>query len=112
KTIKMPRNIPLPDDMLRRFFPEGPQNPHDENGDNNNDEGSPNGGFEQMGTGSGVIMEVDGNTGYILTNNHVAGGATEITVTLADGRRIDDAKLVGADPKSDLAVVKVELDNL
>jgi serine protease Do len=57
-------------------------------------------------------MEVDGNTGYILTNNHVAGGATEITVTLADGRRIDNAKLVGADPKSDLAVVKVESDNL
>ena len=69
-------------------------------------------GMEQVGTGSGVVMEVDGKTGYILTNNHVAGGASEMVVTLADGRRIENAKLVGADPKSDLAVVKIEADHL
>jgi serine protease Do len=57
-------------------------------------------------------MEVDGSVGYILTNNHVAGGATEMAVTLADGRRIDGAKLVGADPKTDLAVVKITADHL
>ena len=57
-------------------------------------------------------MEVDGGVGYILTNNHVAGDATEIVVTLADGRRISDAKLVGADPKSDLAVIKINADRL
>jgi len=73
---------------------------------------SQGGTMEQVGTGSGVIVEVDGKTGYILTNNHVAGGATDMTVTLADGRRIDNAKLVGADPKTDLAVVKIEADNL
>ena len=42
--------------------------------------------MEQVGTGSGVIMQVEGSEGFILTNNHVAGGATELTVTLDDGR--------------------------
>jgi serine protease Do len=95
-----------PREFLRKQFPnfdipETPDAPNDRNG-----------GSEQVGTGSGVIVEVDGKTGYILTNNHVAGGASDITVTLADGRRIDDAKLVGADPKTDLAVVKIEADDL
>lgn len=113
KTVKMPRNIPLPDDMLRRFFPDMPQTPQGQNGENGDQGNGSNGGtFEQQGTGSGVIMEVDGNTGYILTNNHVAGGASELTVVLADGHRIDNAKLVGADPKSDLAVVKIQADGL
>src|SRR5205085_11965346 len=76
-----------------------------------NSEDDAPGGFA-MGEGSGVIMEVEGGTGYILTNNHVAGGATELHVTLADGREITEAKLVGADPKSDLAVVKIEADRL
>ena len=109
KTVKAPNGIPLPDDMLRRFFPNGPRGGGDQ-GDNGDD--SSGGSYEQVGTGSGVIMEVDGNTAYILTNNHVAGGASEMSVTLNDGRRIDNAKLVGADPKSDLAVVKIEADNL
>ncbi len=67
---------------------------------------------QEQGTGSGVIMETDGKTGYIVTNNHVAGGASEMVVTLWDGREIKDAKLVGADPKSDIAVVKIEADHL
>jgi serine protease Do len=116
KTIKAPASIPLPDDMLRRFFPNGqlPQQQPD-NGDDDNapdNSGGMGGSYEQVGTGSGVIMEVDGRTGYILTNNHVAGGATEMTITLADGRKINNAKLLGADPKSDLAVVKIEADDL
>jgi serine protease Do len=112
----------LPDDMLRRFFrdrnnnnnngarPDDGNNNDDNNADNG--DGTPDPGFEQVGTGSGVIMEVDGRTAYILTNNHVAGGASEMLVTLADGRKIENAKLVGADPKSDLAVVKIEADRL
>ena len=52
--------------------------------------------------GSGVIVSTDG---YILTNNHVVKSAKEIRVTLTDGREIE-AKLVGSDPKSDLAVLK------
>jgi len=112
KTIKAPKGIPLPDDMLRRFFPDQPGVPQNPNDENDGEEGGGGPNFEQVGTGSGVIVEVDGNTGYILTNNHVAGGATDITVRLADGRRIDDAKLLGADPKSDLAVVKIQSDDL
>ncbi|MCL2641545.1 MAG: Do family serine endopeptidase [Phycisphaerales bacterium] len=60
------------------------------------------------GTGSGVIVSVEG---YILTNNHVVDSATDITVTLNDGRDFK-AKVVGTDPKTDLAVVKITADNL
>jgi serine protease Do len=54
--------------------------------------------------GSGVIVSPDG---YILTNNHVIDGATDVRVTLADKRQLK-AKVVGADPKTDIAVLKVE----
>jgi serine protease Do len=115
KTIKAQGNVPLPDDMLRRFFPpNGQQQPPNggDGGDEDNAGPGEGGSFEQVGTGSGVVMEVKGRTGFILTNNHVAGGASEMSVTLADGRKIDDAKLVGADPKTDLAVVQIEADDL
>ena len=59
--------------------------------------------------GSGVI--VDAKNGYVITNNHVIDKAKEITVLLNDGRKLE-AKLVGADPESDLAVVKVKEDGL
>ena len=58
---------------------------------------------ELKGLGSGIIMDAKG---HILTNNHVAGGASKIDVLLADGRHYP-AKLVGADPKTDLAVIKI-----
>ena len=61
-----------------------------------------------IGQGSGFIISKDG---YILTNNHVAGKADKITVKLNDGREFD-AKLVGADSHSDVAVIKIEADNL
>ena len=62
----------------------------------------------QVGLGSGVIVSADG---YILTNNHVVEGADEIEVTLNDSRHAR-AKVVGTDPDTDLAVLKVELDKL
>ncbi len=62
----------------------------------------------QGGLGSGVIIRSDG---HILTNNHVVNGASKIRVDLADGRTFE-AKLVGADPPSDLAVLKIEGSNL
>ena len=60
------------------------------------------------GVGSGVIFDPNG---YIVTNNHVVEGAQEISVSLADGRTIK-GKVVGADPATDLAVVKVDMTGL
>ena len=62
----------------------------------------------QVGLGSGVIVSPEG---YLLTNNHVVEGADDIEVQLADGRKAK-AKVVGTDPDSDVAVLKIELDRL
>src|SRR5215813_7235937 len=59
-------------------------------------------------TGSGVIVSSDG---YILTNNHVASAANELTVKLADGRELR-ARRIGVDPRTDLALIKVEAQNM
>ncbi len=61
---------------------------------------------ELKGLGSGIIMDAQG---HILTNNHVAGSASKINVLLANGKHYP-AKLVGADPKTDLAVIKISAD--
>lgn len=63
---------------------------------------------EEEGIGSGVIYTEDG---YIITNNHVAGGAEELLVTLYDGSEYP-AELVGADENTDVAVIKIETDGL
>ena len=62
----------------------------------------------EHGLGSGIIISPDG---YIVTNNHVIEGAVDIRVTMSD-RRVMPAKLVGADPLTDLAVIKVNASNL
>ena len=62
----------------------------------------------QVGLGSGVIVSANG---YILTNNHVVESADEIEVILNDSRRAP-AQVIGTDPDSDLAVLKIELDRL
>ena len=62
----------------------------------------------QAGLGSGVIVSPDG---YIMTNNHVVEGADEIEVILNDSRRAR-AKVIGTDPDTDLAILKIELDKL
>ena len=64
---------------------------------------------KSQGIGSGVIIDKD--KGHILTNNHVIDGASEIKVILFDKREID-AEILGTDPLSDLAVLKVDTDNL
>jgi serine protease Do len=61
------------------------------------------------GSGSGVVFD---SRGYIVTNNHVVDGAKELTVSFDDGKTPITAKLVGADPWSDLAVIKVDTANL
>ena len=63
---------------------------------------------QQAGLGSGVIMSPEG---YVLTNNHVIENADAIEVVLQDARRAS-AKVIGTDPESDLAVLKIQLDKL
>lgn len=83
----------LKDPVFREFF-----------GDRNNEQLNEN----ENSLGSGVIVRADG---YILTNNHVIAQAEHIVVALKDGRRAD-AKVVGTDPDTDLAVIKIDLDHL
>jgi serine protease Do len=64
--------------------------------------------IKEQGLGSGVIVSPDG---YILTNNHVVEGADELKVSLADDREFT-AKVIGSDPKTDIAVIKIEADVL
>lgn len=71
------------------------------------------GGFEQnpqpsMGSGSGVIIS---DNGYIVTNNHVVEGASELEVTLSD-KRTFKAKVIGTDPSTDIALLKIEAKDL
>ena len=61
-----------------------------------------------QGVGSGVVYSSDG---YIITNNHVAGGAVELLVTLSDGSNYK-ASLIGASPETDIAVIKIDADGL
>ncbi|MBQ9313511.1 MAG: trypsin-like peptidase domain-containing protein [Clostridia bacterium] len=64
--------------------------------------------YKAEGNGSGVIIT---NDGYILTNNHVIKGASKITVTLRDGTQYE-AKLIGKDSKTDIAIIKIDAKNL
>ena len=60
------------------------------------------------GSGSGVIISTDG---YIVTNNHVIDNASTVEVTLNDKRKFD-AKVIGTDPSTDIALLKIEAENL
>ncbi len=94
-TSKMPKRGKHPllrDPFFKKFF---------DNRERDDDD-------EESSLGSGVIVSAQG---YILTNNHVVEAADEIEVVLADGRKAA-AKLVGTDPETDLAVIKINLDKL
>jgi serine protease DegQ len=109
-TSKNVRANPKSSDPWFKFFfgDQAPNNPGNGAGNGSgNGRGQPN-QQEQMGLGSGVIVSSDG---YILTNNHVVEGADEIEVILNDSRRAI-AKVIGTDPESDLAVLKISLDKL
>jgi serine protease DegQ len=89
KATRQPQQPFMDDPLFRKFFGEQQEE-------------------KQFSLGSGVIVS---SKGYILTNNHVIETADEIEVALADGRKAA-AKVVGADPETDLAVIKIELPNL
>ena len=100
----------MPDELRERmeeFFggPRGPFGPREFRGPQDPIEPR---GHRGHGQGSGVIVSTDG---YVLTNNHVIEGAREVTVTLPDKREFK-GKIVGTDPKTDLAVVKIEGQDL
>ncbi len=91
KVVTAPLNFPFDffgDDFFKRFF--APPR------------------YRERGAGSGFIISPDG---YIVTNNHVIQGAQKITVKLADGR-VFKAKVVGTDPFSDIALIKINAKNL
>jgi len=93
--VRAPQQYPFMDDpMFRQFFGDRvPQQMPEQ---------------RRSGLGSGVIVSTDG---YILTNHHVIDGAEQIKVDLNDNRTLD-AKVVGSDPLSDLAVLKIDASNL
>ena len=92
------RGGPFEDPFFRQFF-----------GNQFGGQGIPEANMPpQHGIGSGVIVTKDG---YILTNNHVVDEADELKVALQDGREFT-AKVVGKDPKTDIAVIKIKAENL
>lgn len=91
--VKVQENPLMNDPAFRRFF-NIPNNPRQQ---------------QKNSLGSGVIIDKD--QGYVLTNNHVIDKADKITVTLSDGRQLN-AKLLGADPEADVAVIQIPADNL
>ena len=92
-TISSTKTIHIVNPLLRQFFGNVPGTERE---------------AQEKGLGSGVIVSPDG---YILTNNHVVEGADELTVSLFEGRKLP-AKLIGADPKTDLAVIKIDASRL
>src|ERR1051325_5526949 len=94
--VRQPQQFPFMDDpFFRRFFGERTQQ-------------APPVEQTRQALGSGVIVSKDG---YIVTNHHVIDGAEQISVDLNDGRSME-AKVIGSDPPSDLAVLKVNANNL
>lgn len=89
KGARRPQSPFMDDPLFRRFFGEQQEE-------------------KQFSLGSGVVVSPQG---YVLTNNHVIETADEIEVALADGRKAS-GKLVGADPETDLAVIKIDIPNL
>jgi serine protease Do len=94
RIVKVPQNPFFNDPFFQQFFGgRMPRQPQEQ---------------REMGLGSGVIVSADG---YILTNNHVVEKATEIKVILADKRQFP-GKVIGTDPKTDIAVVKIAATGL
>ncbi len=109
KVLRMPRGMPegVPEgplgDLFRHFF--GDQGGHGGGGDGG---GRDFGQFEARSLGSGFIISADG---YVMTNYHVVKNATEIVVRLSDRRELE-AKVIGSDERSDIALLKIDAEDL
>ena len=86
-------------------------NSKNKSNNNSNSNNSNSGDLKTASTGSGVIYKKTGNTAYIVTNNHVVKGAKKLAVILSDGTNVN-AELVGTDVWTDLAVLKINGDNV
>ena len=89
-------NVPFDNDLLRQFF--GGQMPQMQTPRK----------YKEEGQGSGFIISKDG---YILTNNHVVGDVDKITVELQDGRKFTNAKVIGSDKGTEVALIKIDGDD-
>lgn len=98
RDLPSPYASPFGDDFLQRFF----GSPYQQRPD------KPHGKRREIGQGSGFLITADG---YILTNNHVVGDSDRVSVQLLDGREYR-AEIIGTDPGSDLAVIKVDESDL
>ncbi len=98
-TGQNPLNSPFGEEFFRRFFGQPPQHPGQQKQPLKK---------RSMGQGSGFILSPDG---YIMTNNHVVSGADQVTVTLLDGREYK-ADIIGTDPPSDVAIIKIDETDL
>jgi serine protease Do len=112
KMVKRNQNPYFNDPLFRRFFgipdgegEEGQEGQRGGRNKNNNDNGGGKKHLERFGLGSGVIVSPEG---HILTNNHVIEGADEIIVTIGNEKHEYKAKKIGADPGTDIAVLKIE----
>lgn len=103
KTVKNPRGMGPGGFPFGRFFGEP-----DEDEDGNSARRGPR-TRKERGLGSGVIVSKDG---YILTNNHVVDGADEVKVSLAHDKKEYVARVIGKDPRTDIAVVKIDTKDL
>ena len=86
-------------------------NSKNKSNNNSNSNNSNSGDLKTASTGSGVIYKKTGNTAYIVTNNHVVKGAKKLAVILSDGTNVN-AEVVGTDVWTDLAVLKINGDNV
>jgi len=96
-TVKAPSVSPLNGNLFQFFFGSPLRKPQQL------DQQRPQ-ELQQRGLGSGIMVRQDGDKVYVLTNNHVAGNATQISIRLPDGRTFN-ASLVGKDPQRDLALL-------
>ena len=110
KTVRNPHPEMMPffdDPAFRRFF--GDQVPDEGNNRRGGRQHRRMPEMKQQGLGSGVIVSADG---YILTNNHVVDGADEVKVGFDGGKKEFVAEIIGRDPKTDLAILKIDAKDL